>query len=164
MNTWINRSTPPGYNVKWEKRFLTACVILSLTISFGFFGKLIYEINKLYYFDGGKRYLRDNAVCANFSDIAGVFFLGFTVTAITSLSFILLRRLYLNQNSKSIYTVKRLPQRLPVFKLTFPVPVSYFLSILFIKYVFILLYFFIYLIAVPKAAFPKSLLDGIWRL
>lgn len=164
MNMLISSLSSPGYNLKWEKRFVVFGVSLSAFISLGFFASLLKEISRLYYVDGGTRYLSQNAVCSSFSDIVGGFFYGFTVTALTSLFFIAVRRIYLDQNSKSIYTVKRLPHRLPVFKLTVPVPLLYFFTVLLVKYFLIFIYLIIYLLAVPDEAIPLNWLNGFWRL
>ncbi len=164
MNMLIDRFSPPGYNVKWERKFIIISIALSCFISLGFFSNLISEINRLYYIDGGKKYLRENAICATFADVAGALFYGFTVTAITCLFFIIIRRVYLNQNSKCIYTVKRLPHKMPVLKLTLPVPVFYFIAIIFAKSALIMIYLVIYFIAVPDETLPAYCLEGIWRL
>ena len=87
MNMLISSLSSPGYNLKWEKRFVVFGVSLSAFISLGFFASLLKEISRLYYVDGGTRYLSQNAVCSSFSDIVGGFFYGFTVTALTSLFF-----------------------------------------------------------------------------
>lgn len=164
MNTTIERFSPPGYNTKWEKRFMIFGISLSVFISLSFVACLIADIKSLYYVDGGKRYLKENAICATFPEIAGALFYCFTVTAVTCLFFIAIRRLYLNQNSKSIYTVKRLPHTAPVFKLVAPAPIIYFLSMLFIKYSVLLVYLLVYLISVPKQALPANWFEGFWRL
>ena len=164
MITMIERYSPPGYNVKWEKRFITVSLVISTLLSLGFFANLIRSVNRLYFFDGGKRYLKANASCSLFSENIGVLMHGFTVTAITCIFFMIIRKAYLYQNSKSIYTVRRLPIKIPVFRITLPVPLMYFLTVLLVKYIILVVYMLVYLLSVPKEAIPIDWLDGIWRL
>ncbi|MBE6641709.1 MAG: hypothetical protein E7619_08985 [Ruminococcaceae bacterium] len=160
----LDRYSPPGYNHQREKNIFVALLLLSCFISLGFIAEYVHEINSLYYYDGGRRLLKEGAVVKNFAGICRGYMYCFSVAAITVLCFSAIRYMYLFGESKSIYTAKRLPKKLPVFSIIAPIPATYAVLLIAVKCALLCIYAIIYVNFTPEQCLPVNMWQGIWRL
>ena len=164
INDLIEKHSPPGYSVRSELNTLYAGLCLSLFLSLGFFAKYFASLNALYDIDEGKRFLRENVKCEDFADILGIYLTGFIFTAVVMLFFMLARSLYTQTASKSIYTLRRLPEKAIVLKYFILMPFLYSIICLLAGFIVLTLYYAIYMLATPNECITAAQWYKIWRL
>ena len=165
INSFIIRYSPPGAELRSEYLFYTIGNIVSLTVSLIFFASYVSERSKLYNYDRVlKKYILDEAATmAKFNDVIDGYLLGFVLLAVIMLSFIIFRYSYYRQGAKSIYLMKRLPNRTEIHKRALTVPILASLTCLVYAFIIRILYFAIYVIATPNKCLPAGLWEQFWR-
>lgn len=157
----------PGYDPEnSEKNNFIGLLAFSVFISLVFFvGRYSNARDRLYYkdYETGEKFLWDGAVMTDFADVLGWSLAGFLLTAIVCLSYIGVRYTYLNKESKSIYLMRRLPQRGELFRRCAAVPLLRAAICLVFAFVLLLLYFAIYMIATPDQCLAPDQWAKIWR-
>lgn len=166
LKDFIIRFSPPGAECKSEIRLYIIGNIISFTVSLMFFVSYVYERSKIYDYDRFlKKYiLNESSTMTDFNEIMGGYLLGFVLLAAVMLSFIIFRYSYYRQGSKSIYLMKRLPNRTEMHKRAVPIPVLAALSCLVYAFVLRLIYFIFYLILTPNKCLPAGVGEQFWRI
>ena len=145
------RLSPPGMPLKQEISSLLIANALSFIYSLSFILNYLAERAKLYdYTKFGKPTLIEGAKIADFSEIVGNYPVLFVATAALMLAFIFLRYSYYRQGTKSIYLMKRLPQRSELHKSAICLPVIYAAISLAFMLLLTAIYFAIYIIFTPN--------------
>lgn len=161
LSPWI----PIGYSAEKEKEYLgfglTASVILSV-IAFAI--NVSYQRDKLFTeaYYGGKRILIENAKMADFRDCLGlsVYIFFVIIAAMAVLAFYHYNSHF--QGSKSIYLMKRLPDRWEFARRCFAVPIAVTLLTVIIVLLLIIIYYQIYLAITPKACLVPGQWHRLW--
>lgn len=149
---------PPGFNWQTELKFAAAYWCIAVLVSLWFFVDLGNAINDLYYYDGIRRVL-SGAMMEDFSQIirGKMSMLNFSIVLAAALSALHLCYHYLG--SKSIYTMRRLPQRFELLKRCVSVPLAIAAVMLITACILTLLYYWAYMANVP----PVCLVPGQWE-
>ena len=155
---------PVGYNVKKVKTALLWGYIISAAFSaIVYFSNLIVNYNNLFYYDeAGNRLLRTNVKMASFHLLRERAFDFFLIFVFMLLVFSIYNFIYHYIGSKSIFTMRRLPQKYELIKRCVTVPVIFiilsFVSVIVLNSV----YFSIYEHVVPEVS-KLSSEEMMWR-
>lgn len=101
---------PPGMELKQEKKIFVTGMILSSLFSLMVFGiKFSDCLEKLYWKNGAERTVIPGAMMTNFVELFGEAFIGFKVVFALMIAAAVMHYTYHFLESKSIYTMRRLP-------------------------------------------------------
>ena len=155
MRDRLGKWSPPGWDGSGEWYGFWILMIFSILYSFQFWSRYWKAYQALFYFDRqiGEKVLEEGAVMEPFWELSeGCFlgcFLGFFLLLFLSFLFAALRYFYYYQESRSIYLVRRLPDRGFLWKSCVVVPVLGILLDLFVMGMLCLTYWGCYRIFTP---------------
>lgn len=158
-----SRFCPPGYDYKYEKTVLFCASIFSICWSLVFYVRYFIGLRELYSYRGGKRELIKGRMMPQFYELAGGAFIGFSAVFFVLLCFIVLRYAYYYRGSKSIYTMKRLPQKYELSVSCLVLPIIFMLLCVLVIFAVLLFDLAFYLIFTPKQCLYPFSLDSLWR-
>lgn len=164
MKRELLKLLPVGYNVKKVKTALIWGYITTAAFSaIVYFSNLIENFNDLYFYDeAGNRLLKTGVKMTSFELLRERAFDLFLIFIFMLLVFSIYNFIYHYIGSKSIYTMRRLPQKFEFIKRCVTIPVIFI--ILSIASVFVLnfIYFGIYMLVVPEECLLSSA-KMMWR-
>ncbi len=103
---------PPGYDFGWERTVAALLLALPTVLSLQYFGKLKEAVEMLYYVDGNRgRVLRPEAEAVPFLELAGGYAGLFLPYFLFLAAMVFHHYSYYHRDSKSIYLCRRLPRR-----------------------------------------------------
>ncbi len=156
----------PGYDPKGDEKttfytLLALSFLLSLTFVFryGMYRERLYYTN----YETGEKFLWENAVMTDFDQVLSWSLAGFLLTAVVCLFYIGVRWNYLHKESKSIYLMRRLPQKGELFRRCAAVPLYRSAVCLVCAFAVLLLCFVIYIGATPAQCLAPDQWAKIWR-
>lgn len=165
ITEFLKKYSPPGMDLKQEKRFLFIGYICSAVYSlFDFLGNYAMAYDRLYDYIGGKPVLNINAVMTDFRLLIKFSFIGFGITALVMLGFIIYRYAYYRQGSMSIYLMKRLPRKTEIHKRALVLPFLAVFICLLTAFLLLLLYFAVYMLATPDVSLTPNQWQKLWRI
>lgn len=151
----VRRLTPPGYDASVELGWLALggmiAFIYSLCAFGGELGKQLRWLEQV-----GKNPV--DWMMPHFAEILGPSLWGFVILAVIALLLIPVHAGYWYQGSRSIYLMRRLPQRGELLRRTAGLPALIAAAALAAALALLLVYFAIYCLATPDAKQP----DGQW--
>lgn len=154
----LSRHAPPGIDLEPEKWVFGIGTVAALFYSFGFFSRYQTAVNALYRRVGGvgssERVLIEGAVMPRFSSLLGDFWLGFAILAACMLGMIIYHYAYHRQGSRSIYLMKRLPNRWELHRRCLTIPVAAALICALSVLLLTAVYFAVYMLATPSQCLP----------
>ena len=163
MKSNLTKYAPPGYDYHFDKAFYFAGLGIATTFSFSYLLRFGRAKSELYTYYLGEKKLIPGAIMPDFIDIFRGSLWGYLVLASTMLLLISLRYAYYHQNSKSIYLMKRLPDRFDMHRRCIIVPVIAAISCAAIAFLVLLLYFGHYMLFTPDACLTQGQWAKIWR-
>lgn len=145
------------------------------TIRGGFFGATgwsLWYLNSLFsekaqlYEDlyGNVKRLKPGAVMPDFRDILGASLYGFFVLALAMAGLAFYYYIYHYQGSRSIYLMKRLPDKNELHKRCLTVPITVAALALVTAFIVILLYYCLYLYVTPEECLSPHQWQKLWNL
>jgi len=155
--------TPPGIDVGKELRAFFGGLAGAWILSLRFFQIFSIAIARLYHDPKIKKILIEGAVMTDFSVILDDCLISFNVLGVYFLGVVVWRYLYYRQGSKSIYLMKRLPDRWEIHKRAWILPLLAVAATLAAAFVVMLLYFGFYMLATPKQCIAPGQWQKIWR-
>jgi len=164
MKLNFTRYAPPGFPLVSERNTFLLGIGLALLYSFGFLFRFYENINSLYEYIGRKRVLIPNAVMPDFVQILSDALIGFGIVGIGMLLFIGIHYLYHYQHSKSIYLMRRLPDRFELHRRCLTLPLLAAFACIIILLLVLFLYFAIYMLTTPKGCLAPNQFEKIWRV
>ncbi len=159
MKLDLKRHVPPGFPVRRELTWIGVGLGASLLYSFRFLLTFFDSRSDLYETVDKARVLIAGAVMPDFADVLGSSLLGFVLVALCMPALILYHYAYHYQGGRSIYLMRRLPNRWELHRRCFTVPLLAAGASLLLWFVFLLLYYGIYMAGTPDAC----LAPGQWR-
>ena len=142
--------TPVGFDAAGEIRIFGFGTPLCTLFSLEFFIKLNNEIGNLYFINGKTKYLDPKAVMPSFREVLGGSLLPFAALFLVLLSYIFLHYEYHKRGSKSIYLMKRLPQKNELAKRCITLPLILSLTVLILAAILFCIFYFVYFIKTPE--------------
>ena len=144
---FLSHLAPPGTRAKRELFWIIAGICASALISLTF----VYRYHKNYLKCARLDSMGKAAVMPHFSELLGNAFSGFIVMLILMAALVFLHYASLNGISKSIYVMKRLPQRSSVIRYVCGMPVMGAVLTIACAAAILLIYWLIYRFATPLA-------------
>ena len=163
MNDKLSKYAPPGYDFSLDKKFFCIGIGLATVFSFSYLIRFAKAKNFIYVYHLGKKTLISGAVMADFIDIFKGSLWGYFILAFCMLLLIALRYAYYYQHSKSIYLMKRLPDRFELHRRCLIVPITAALLCIVAAFLIFLLYFGHYMLFTPDACLTPGQWAKIWR-
>jgi len=154
---------PPGYNTRQERAALYAGLIACAVFSAGFFFRLSDAVERLYQ-RGPEKLLRPDALAPDFPALLGRSLWLFAVLAVLMLLFAAMRYAYFYRDSRSVYLMRRLPDAWEMHRLCWREPLRRAVICLAAGIVLKLLYFGVYLLAVPGQCLPPDQWQKVWSV
>lgn len=164
MKPDLSRWAPPGLDLHVEKRVFGCGMALSTLFSMFYIINLFGERAKLYRKVGTEVHLRPDAVMPDFVDVLRPFLMGFLILALCMAAFIAVHYAYHHQGSKSIYLMRRLPDRWERHRRCWTLPLLGIAACLLAALILLLIYYGLYMLATPKACLTPHQWQKIWRV
>lgn len=160
---FLDDFAPPGIGTDRELGgFISGLVVVCL-ISLNFFNRYANARALLYRMQGSKRVLIEGAVMTDFSVVLGDSLNSFGFLCVLLLGVVVWHYLCYWQGSKSIYLMKRLPNRFEIHKRAWTLPLLAIAVTLVVAFLVMFLYFEFYMIATPKQCIAPGQWQNIWR-
>lgn len=153
---FLSRISPPGLSLKTHGRLFVIGHLVCLLFATSFIGNYYMAYSALYTFKAGKRILIENAVIRPFGELIGNGPFLYLLLAALLLLLSIYHYVCFYRGSRSIYLMKRLPERGEILKRVFVLPL---LLALFTLLTAVFLYgicLVAYLVITPDACLPTS--------
>ncbi|MEA4921124.1 MAG: hypothetical protein VB078_09410 [Clostridiaceae bacterium] len=150
---------PPGIDISKEIRAAAYGLSAAFIFSLGFFINLSNEYSSLFYYVDEKRVLRDGAIMRDFADFAPSSMLIFIAVAIAMIPLVAYHYIYHFQGSKSIYLMKRLPDKWELLRRCITFPVLTASAALIFAVLLILIYLAFYILVTPRSCLAPDQLS-----
>jgi len=160
----LARHAPPGMELSFHRNLFEIGLVVAFLYSLKFLTRFSRLRSFLYDWDKTGKTLREGAEMADFAYIVDGALLLFYILAFAMLMTAILNYAYHRQGSKSIYLMKRLPERNEIHKRAIPLPVIASLSCLIYAFILRFFYFAVYMIATPNKCLPAGAWVELWRL
>lgn len=165
MKLDLSRFAPPGWDLRREKQIFGFGMVLAAFVGLVYFLCCFCSaLDQLYGRNGAERTLRPDAVMPDFVNVLGGALLGFAILALCLAAFIPLHYAYHHQGSKSIYLMRRLPDRWERHRRCWTLPLLALAACLLAAFVLLLIDFAIYMLATPKVCLTPHQWQKIWRV
>ena len=150
MKIDLSRHAPLGFRVRDEvKGFFGGCFGATLFSLIYFLPRFNDQLDKLYHRNGKNRVLIPGAIMPDFVEIFGRSHWGFLVVIIAALAFIGGHYAYHYQESKSIYTMRRLPSRWELHRRCLTLPLLAVVAYLILAFLILLIFYAVYMNMTP---------------
>ena len=157
---WYAPFVPPGMKLEGELIFFLLAMLAALFYAIRFFARLLEQTDALYQTAFGERSLISCAVMAPFYQVFDHAWDGYFLVLFCMLGFGICHMLYYRQDAKSIYTMRRLPDRISFIRYTWTLTVCEVMICLLFALGCLLVSFWMYCTVTP----PECLPDGQWSL
>lgn len=165
ISEFIKRYSPPGMELKQEKKLFIWGMILSILYSiFYWSANYIEAYNSLFVYKNGMLLLNVNAEMPNFRALLGHSFIGFAILSVIMFGFIVYHYIYYRQGSMSIYLMKRIPKKSELHIRALAIPVIVVVLCFITAFILLMIYFAIYMLVTPKACLLPNQWQNLWRL
>lgn len=164
----LSRYAPPGWDLRREKQIFGYGMILAAFAGLVvFLARFCDALDRLYWtqrVDGEwERTLRPGAVMADYKEVLGGALLGFGILALCLAAFIPLHYAYHHQGSKSIYLMRRLPDRWERHRRCWTLPLLGIAACLLAAFLLLAACYAIYMLATPEECLTVGQWQKIWR-
>mgnify|MGYP000928879343 FL=1 len=165
MRIDLSRHVPPGFDLGYELRFFAAGMTLAASWSLSFLYRFVSALWALYGYRGTERYLLPGAVMPDFHTLLGNALTGFLILAIWWIAaFVPAHYAHHVVGSKSIYLMRRLPNRWELHRRCWTLPLSVVLLCLIVAAILLLTYYGIYMAATPEECLTPHQWQKIWSV
>lgn len=163
MKRDLSYHAPAGMELKEEKTIFTVGIVMSVVVSLLIFGiEFADQMEKLFWKDGADRTVIPGAVMPDFADILGEALLGFKVVAALMIAAAVMHYAYHFHESKSIYTMRRLPSVWELHRRCLTLPVCGIVISLATAFVVLLILYAVYMGLTPKVCLMPGQWQKIW--
>lgn len=162
MSSFFDKNLPPGMSPSEEQRVVRWGLALSLFLGLWDLIQFFTEISNLYQYRGRERVLDESCIMPDFAEIFVRFPIGFLILAVCMLGFVTYHYIYYYRGSKSIYLMRRLPNRFEIHRRAWTYPFCVMLLCALCIVVLFWLYFGLYLWITPNVCLEPGQLARIW--
>jgi putative exporter of polyketide antibiotics len=159
----LARHAPPGMELSFHRNLFEIGLVVAFLYSLKFLTRFSRLRSLLYDWDETGKTLREGAEMADFAYIVDGALLIFYILAFAMLMTAILNYAYHRQGSRSIYLMKRLPNRWELHRRCLTIPLVSAALCLLAAFVVLLLYFGYYMIATPEQCLTPDQWQKIWR-
>ena len=165
MKIDLSRHAPPGMELKEEKTLFTVGMSLSMIFSAFYFGsRYSNALSELYWRNGTIRTLKDGAIMIDFVEILGEGLLGFLIVSALMIAAAVMHYVYHFYESKSIYTMRRLPSRWELHRRCLTLPAVGLVIIAITAMIFLGASYAIYMNMTPDVCLTPGQWQKIWSV
>ena len=111
----------------------------------------------------GKRVLIEGAVMSGFRDVLGIAFAGFAVLALAMLALAAYHYVYHRIGSRSIYLMRRLPDRSELHRRCLALPAAGIVCCVCAAFLLLCIYYWIYIAMTPAQCLVPGQWQALWR-
>ncbi len=160
----LARHAPPGIKQEWEKQFFVSGWVASLLYSFGFLIRYFdYRSDLFVYRSGTIRELDTSRVMPDFYVVLDNCLMFYVMFAVCMLLFAVYHYAYHRMGSKSIYTMRRLPNKWELHRRCLTLPIAAALILLISAAVTLMLWFGIYMLCTPDPCLVPGQWTKLWE-
>ena len=163
-NIDLARHLPCGFPAKTEQKALGGVLGAAIGLTVPLAVRISNAKGDLYTYRGSKKVLIEGMMMPDFIDLVEHAFLGFFIAMLLALAFAFYHYAFHYQGSKSIYLMRRLPNRFELHRRCWTVPVAAALIIAAAMVLTFLFYFAIYLLATPEGCLAPHQWQKIWSV
>lgn len=160
----IENYTPVGIDYEQEVKWICIGLILSTLYSFGFLFSLSQEYSALFTNNFPNPVLRKGAIMPDFVELFGHYWIGFLIVSLCMVALLIHHYAYHYQDSKSIYLMRRLPNRWELLKRCAALPLFSVAVSFLMGFLLLFIYFGIYLLVTPEACLAPDQWHKIWHI
>ena len=162
----MKRFYPIGVDPKQERKVYLFLLATAAGFSLIWFIQFYHALGRLYEWDYriGDYILRENVMMPPFLDVLAIDLHGFLAIAISSVLRIVYHYSYFYRGSKSIYLMRRLPDRMELHRRCITIPMLEAVSALLIAGVLFLLYYWFYIAVTPETCLIPNQWTGWFGL
>jgi hypothetical protein len=155
---------PPGVNLRQELNWLVYGGVAGLLYSLKFLIHYAKNYERLFLRDGMSKVLNTRAVMPDFMEILGSSLGGFLILALCMGAVAIYHYAYHYEGSKSIYLMKRLPNRRELPRRCITLPLLGTLACLCASLFLLFIYFAVYMAFTPPACLTPHQWQKIWSV
>lgn len=161
----LERYVPLGVDAVREAKWLAGSLCASVCFSFFvFIIRCVLARNELYYTPwNGTRVLHEGAIMKDYKDVLGISFAGLAVTAAAMLGFAAFHYAYHRIGSRSIYTMRRLPQPVELHRRCLALPAAGIVLCALLSFLLLCIYYLIYIAMTPEQCLAPGQWQLLWR-
>lgn len=160
MKKDLSYYAPPGMELNQEKRVFIIGMVMATIFSFLIFGIEFTDcLEKLYWKNGAERTVIPGAMMTNFVELFGESVLGFKIVAALMIAAAVMHYAYHTLESKSIYTMRRLPSVWELHRRCLTLPICGVIISMVTAFAILLICYGFYVGLTPE----ECLLPGQWQ-
>ena len=160
----LSRHVPPGYDWLPEWRFLVWGSLAAFLWSLVYFAQLHEAREALFERSLHGYVLIPGVKMKDFVSVLGSSMMGFQILIPCLASHVIQHAIYIRQGSKSIYLMRRLPQRSERHRRCLLLPLTFAVCVLIAAFLLLLLYFQIYRAVTPDSCLTPDQWQKIWSV
>ena len=165
MREFLLKHSPPGVDIEAERNWFIGGLVMAWLYSSGFLFRFNQAKNNLYEYYQGRRFrLIHDAQVPDFTDLLGRSLYAFLVLALMMIGVILLHYASHWQGSKSIYLMRRLPNRWELHRRCILLPVLAMGICLATAGITLAIYFAAYMLTTPDGCLPPDQWQKLWSV
>ena len=166
MHSFLERNFPPGYDFRNEIKTVSAAFIAGVVISvIGFCMAFSAEKRLLFVRVGTDLILNESGVMPDFIHIlSGRLNILFILAALIFISASAVHYAYYHSGSKSIYLMRRLPNRFELHRRSLLIPFIYALITILSALILLLVYYAAYMSLTPDVCLAPDQWRKVWRV
>ena len=161
---FLTKNAPPGANILIHTNWYIAGTCWSFLWSAGFLLRYSDAYHRLFYTSGGSRYLRSQAMMPEFTELLGGSLNGIYVICLLLLAAVILNYASFYRESKSIYLMKRLPNRWELHRRCILLPALGLAGSLTLRAILLMIYFAVYILITPDRCLPPEQWQKLWSV
>lgn len=165
MKRALERFVPPGIEAGREVYWARGGLSISALFSFlCFIIRCVSARSKLFSrMPDGEKELIEGALMSPFRDVIGISFAGFAVIAAAMLGLAAYHYAYHRIGSRSIYLMRRLPDRFELHRRCLALPVAVIVLCAAASFILLCIYYWIYLAMTPEQCLVPGQWQMLWR-
>lgn len=164
MRIELERCVPAGIDARKEHNGVFFCVGLGIGWSvLCFLARYFGSYNDLFTYRGGKRIMLEGAEMADFAVVLEGAFVGFAVAAVCLAALAVWHYAYHFQGSRSIYTMRRLPDRWELLRRCVALPLAGIVACLIAAALLLLVYYAVYQLVTPEQCLRPDQWAKLWQ-
>lgn len=162
MTDKIRKIIPVGIKAETEIWIFASALAAGICRALLFFQAYSREYNRLFEIEYGKRVLINGRMMTDFYDVLDGTFDGFFIGIFAFICLIFLHYGYHHKDSKSIYTMKRLPDKYELHKRCFTVPVIGIITSIILALSLLLIFYYYYMAKTPAECLFSDQWERLW--
>jgi len=165
MKLDLSRHAPPGMPLKEEKTVYSVGMAFSAIFGLSSFtSRFSNHLAELYWINGSTKTLKVGAIMPDFVEILDRSLLGFQIVCAIMIAAAVMHYVYHFHESKSIYTMRRLPSRWELHRRCLTLPIAGILLAILAAFLVLLICYASYMITTPDACLTPDQWQKIWSV